>query len=160
MITGFGVPQFTAIYECSKVAEKLRVPLIADGSIRSSRDVVLALAAGASSVMSGYLFAMTKESAAPKKEGKAKFRGQASKDFQTDYYGGIKEKTAAEGIDFWGAVTGPAGELIEHLLGGLRSGLTYGGARSIKELQRKAEFVEVSGNYMKESKPRPEGASQ
>jgi IMP dehydrogenase len=157
MITGFGVPQFTAIYECSKVAEKLRVPLIADGSIRSSRDVVLALAAGASSVMSGYLFAMTKESAAPKKDGKAKFRGQASKDFQMDFYGGVKEKTSAEGVDFWGEVTGSAVELIDHLLGGLRSGLTYGGARNIKELQRKAEFVEVLGSYMNESRPRPEG---
>jgi len=160
MVTGFGMPQFTAVYECAKMAEKLRVPVIADGGMRSSRDVVLALAAGASSVMIGKLFAMTKESAAPKRQGKhgmeAKFRGQASEDFQTDFYGGLKSKTVAEGIDFWGTVTGSARELIETLLGGLRSGLTYGGARSIKELQRKAEFIEVSVNYMQESKPRPE----
>lgn len=159
MVTGFGVPQFTAIYDCAKVAEKLRVPLIADGGIRNSRDLVLALAAGASTVMVGKLFAMTLESAAPKRESvkglEAKFRGQASADFQTDFYGGLKDKTVAEGIDFWGPVSGSAKELINTLLGGLRSGLTYGGARNIKELQRKAEFVVVTANYLGESRPRP-----
>lgn len=159
MVTGFGVPQFTAIYDCAKIAEKLRVPLIADGGIRNSRDLVLALAAGASTVMIGKLFAMTEESAAPKRDSKngreAKFRGQASADFQTDFYGGLKDKTVAEGIDFWGPVSGSAKELIDSLLGGLRSGLTYGGARNIKELQRKAEFVVVTANYLGESRPRP-----
>lgn len=163
MVTGFGVPQFSAVYDCAKVAEKLRVPLIADGGIRSSRDVVLALAAGASSVMIGKLFSLTKESAAPKKEAKhvasgweAKFRGQASSDFQNEFYGGLKAKTVAEGIDFWGPVSGGIEELINNLLGGIRSGMTYGGARSLKELQRKAEFVQVSPSYIHESKPRPE----
>lgn len=163
IVTGFGVPQFTAIYDCAKIAEKLRVPLIADGGIRTSRDVVLALAAGASTVMIGKRFAMTSESAAPKRKSErsptgweAKFRGQASEDFQNDFYGGLKEKTVAEGIDFWGNVTGSAELLIAELLGGLRSGLTYGGARNIKELQRKAEFIAVTANYMHESKPRPE----
>lgn len=162
MVTGFGMPQFTAIYDCAKVAEKLRVPLIADGGIRSSRELVLALAAGASSIMTGKLFALSKESAALKRESdasptglEAKYRGQASKDFQADFYGGLKEKTVAEGVDFWGAVTGSAEEVLNQLLGGLRSGLTYGGARSIKELQRKAEFVEVSSTFMIESQIRP-----
>lgn len=162
IVTGFGVPQFTAIYDCAKIAEKLRVPLIADGGIRNSRDVVLALAAGASSVMIGKLFALTKESAAPKRPSEtsptkleAKFRGQASADFQNDFYGGLKDKTVAEGIDFWAPVSGSADELISQLLGGLRSGMTYGGARNIKELQRKAEFVEVTPNYLHESHPRP-----
>jgi len=163
IVTGFGVPQFSAVYECAKIAEKLRVPLIADGGIRNSRDVVLALAAGASTVMLGKLFALTSESAATKRKSdkspsglEAKFRGQASEDFQNDYYGGLKDKTVAEGIDFWAPVSGGALQLINKLLGGLRSGLTYGGARNIKELQRKAEFVEVSGSYMTESRPRPE----
>ena len=159
IITGFGVPQFSAIFECAQVAEKLRVPLIADGGIRTSKDVVLALAAGASTVMIGKLFALTKESAAPKRvnEGleEAKFRGQASEDFQSDFYGGLKEKTVAEGVGFWAPVQGTAQELIDQLLGGLRSGLTYGGARNIKELQRKAEFVEVLASYLRESHPRP-----
>jgi IMP dehydrogenase len=162
MVTGFGMPQFSAIYECAQVAEKLRVPLIADGGIRSSRELVLALAAGASSVMIGKLFALTNQSAAIKRESEnsptgleAKYRGQASEDFQADFYGGLKEKTVAEGVDFWAPVTGSAEDVIEELLGGLRSGLTYGGARSIKELQRKAEFVEVSSTYMLESQVRP-----
>ena len=160
MVTGFGVPQFTAVQDCSRIAEKLRVPLIADGGIRTSRDVVLALAAGASTVMVGKLFALTKESAAPKRENgkrlEAKFRGQASADFQNEFYGGLKAKTVAEGVDFWGPVSGLAEELIDSLLGGIRSGMTYGGARNIKELQRKAEFVQVTSSYIYESKPRPE----
>lgn len=163
IVTGFGVPQFTAVQDCARVAEKLRVPLIADGGIRTSRDVVLALAAGASTVMVGKLFAQTKESAAMKRKNEkipsgleAKFRGQASADFQNEFYGGLKAKTVAEGVDFWAPVSGSAEELIIQLLGGLRSALTYGGARSIKELQRKAEFVRVISSYIHESKPRPE----
>lgn len=158
VITGFGVPQFSAIYDCAQVGEKLRVPLIADGGIRTSKDVVLALAAGASTVMIGKLFALTEESAAEKRRGKngieAKYRGQSSEDFQTDYYGGLKQKTVAEGVDFWSLVSGPARVLIENLLGGIRSGLTYGGAQNIKELQRKAEFSSVSRCYIQESHPR------
>ena len=163
MVTGFGVPQFTAVQDCARIAEKLRVPLIADGGIRTSRDVVLALAAGASTVMIGKLFAQTQESAAQKRKNtqfasgmEAKFRGQASADFQNEFYGGLKAKTVAEGIDFWGAVSGSAADLIDTLLGGIRSGMTYGGARSLKELQRKAEFVQVTASYVFESKPRPD----
>ena len=163
MVTGFGVPQFTAVQDCARIAEKLRVPLIADGGIRTSRDVVLALAAGASSVMVGKLFSQTLESASPKRKSdkypsgfEAKFRGQASADFQNEFYGGLKAKTVAEGIDFWGPVSGNAQALIDNLLGGIRSGMTYGGARNLKELQRKAEFVQVSLSYIHESKPRPD----
>lgn len=76
--------------------------------------------------MIGKLFAMTEESSSPKRDSEngreAKFRGQASADFQTDFYGGLKDKTVAEGIDFWGPVSGSAKELIDSLLGGLRSG--------------------------------------
>lgn len=158
IVTGFGVPQFTAVSDCAKIAEKLRVPLIADGGIRNSRDVVLALAAGASTVMIGKLFSMTNESAAQKRTTargmEAKFRGQASADFQNEFYGGLKAKTVAEGVDFWGPVSGSALDLLNNLLGGIRSGMTYGGARSIKELQRKAEFVQVTNSYALESRPR------
>lgn len=163
MVTGFGVPQFSAVQDCARIAEKLRVPLIADGGIRTSRDVVLALAAGASTVMVGKLFGQTMESAAQKRKTdkypsgyEAKFRGQASADFQNEFYGGLKAKTVAEGIDFWGPVSGTAEELIAVLLGGIRSGMTYGGARNLKELQRKAEFVQVTASYIHESKPRPD----
>lgn len=159
-VTGFGVPQFSAVRDCAAAAEKLRVPLIADGGIRSSRDIVLALAAGASTVMVGKLFALTAESAALKsrcEDGEcmmAKYRGHASEDFQADFYGGLKQHTVAEGTDFWAPVSGPAQDLMDTLLGGVRSGMTYGGARNIKELQRKAEFVEVGHGYMIESSTR------
>jgi len=167
-VTGFGVPQFTAIRDCAEEATHLRVPIIADGGIRNSSDVVKALAAGASTVMMGKIFALTNESAAEKvndaREGlyrgkgigplMAKYRGQASEDFQNEFYGGLKEKTVAEGTDFWAPVTGPARDVIDQLLGGVRSGLTYAGARDIKELQRKAEFVKVTKAYETESNPR------
>lgn len=158
--TGFGVPQFTAVRLCAEVAERLRVPLIADGGIRTSRDVVLALAAGASTVMIGKLFALTEESASRKRDNpstgarEAHYRGQASASFQNEFYGQVKEKTCAEGVDFWAPVSGSANKLLDELLGGIRSGMTYGGARSIKELQRKAEFVEVTASYIHESYPR------
>jgi len=77
-----------------------------------------------------------------------------SEDFQNEFYGGLKEKTVAEGTDFWAPVSGSAQEMIDDLLGGLRSAMTYGGARSIKELHRKAEFMEVTSTYEAESKPR------
>ena len=168
VVTGFGVPQFTAIRDCAEESDHFRVPVIADGGIKSSKDVALALAAGASTVMIGKLFALTEESAAEKRWGEmtvgspspcprfAKYRGQASEDFQTEFYGGLKEKTVAEGTDFWAPVSGPAQALIDNLLGGLRTAMTYGGARSIKELHRKAEFVEVTSAYAAESKPRRE----
>lgn len=176
IVTGFGIPQFSAIYEISKLAKKLQVPIIADGGIRNSRDVVLALAAGANTCMIGNLFSKTYESASDKYiniDGKyikinkyelhdyipenliySHYRGQASKHFQLDYYGQIKKGTVAEGINFYTLCSGTTQDVIDDILGGLRSGLTYGGARSIKELQRKAEFVEVNNSYIQESKPR------
>jgi IMP dehydrogenase len=160
--TGFGVPQFAAIYECSKIAQRLQVPLIADGGIRNSRDVTLALAAGASSVMAGGLYSNTYESAAPKEERDgvvySLYRGQASAHFQKDFYGQVKKDTVPEGVAFEKVCNKSANDVIDDLLGGLRSGMTYGGARSIKELQRKAEFRVVTGSFMGESKPRPEGS--
>lgn len=163
-VTGFGVPQFTAIRDCAEEAAHFGVPIIADGGIRNSADIVKALAAGAATVMMGKIFALTEESAAAKQPimspypggptHNAKYRGQASEDFQNEYYGGLKEKTVAEGTDFWAPVEGTAQEVIDRLLGGLRSGLTYAGARSIQEMKRKAEFVQVTHAYSAESNPR------
>lgn len=154
LVTGAGIPQFSAIYNISQLAKKYSIPIIGDGGIRTSGDVVKALAAGACSVMIGNLFAITEESAAEKKNGMAKYRGQASEDFQNDYYGGLKLGTTPEGVSSWKPISGSASKLLDELLGGIRSGLTYGGARTIKELQRKAEFVEVLPSYIKESNPR------
>ena len=157
MVTGFGVPQFTAVYEIGELAKKLRVPIIADGGIRNSRDIMLALAAGASSVMIGKLFAATAEGAGLGVDFKTEgvgwkhYRGQASREFQEDYFGQVKEGTVPEGIAGEIKITGTASELLDKLLGGVRSGLTYGGARDIKELQRKAEFMQVTNAYHTES---------
>jgi IMP dehydrogenase len=163
--TGFGVPQFSAIRKCAELARKLRVPIIADGGIVYEKDMVLALAGGASTVMMGSIFAKTLESAAPKlevtdpntgkKEIMVKYRGQASKDFQEDFYGKLKKGTVEEGVSFHAKCTGSAQDVIDNYCGALRSALTYGGSKDIKELQRKAEFVKVTSNFIKESHPRP-----
>lgn len=163
VVTGFGVPQFTAIKDCADEAKHFGIPIIADGGIRTSADVVKALAAGAATVMMGKVFAVTQESEAEKRcSGRiaggpcdiAKYRGQASEDFQKEYYGGLKHKVVAEGVDFWAPITGSAQDVIDKFLGGIRSGMTYAGARDIEELQRKAEFVRVTGAYQLESNPR------
>jgi len=160
MVTGFGVPQFSAILDCANEAKKYGVPIIADGGIRGSADIAKALAAGATCVMMGKIFALTKESGAEKKrvdfskhvyEIHAKYRGQASKDFQEDFKGGLKEGTVAEGEAFWAEITGSAQSVIDELTGGLRSAFTYAGARHIDEFQRKVQWVEVSNSYQSES---------
>ena len=163
MVTGFGSPQLTALMECAEEANRHDVPVISDGGIRDSRDIVIALAAGASSVMIGRLLAQTVESTAKKRpmprfgfgpitdinptEWEALYKGQASAEFQ-------REGMAPEGVEQWLPVTGSVDDLIPKLLAGVRSGFTYGGARDIEELQRKAVFMPVSSTYMQESKPR------
>jgi IMP dehydrogenase len=141
-VTGFGVPQFTAVQDCAKQARRMKIPLIADGGIKGSRECVLALAAGASSVMIGSLFAKSNES-----PGAGFYRGQASEGFQRDFYGGVKHGTVPEGETLQYFDTRPAQSIIDELLGGIRSGMTYGGATTIKELQRKAEFMRTTSNY-------------
>src|SRR3989344_9371018 len=135
-VTGFGVPQFSAIYECAKVAQKLRVAIIADGGIRGPADVSKALAAGASTVMMGKIFAATRESAALKEmheDGSiwASYRGQASAEFQMDYYGGVKSGTVAEGRVLLLEGDTRAQDVLDYYSGALRSAYTYGGARDI-----------------------------
>lgn len=157
--TGFGSGMFSSVYECSEQAKKYRIPIIADGGISTSGDIVKALSAGASSVMIGKLFALTDESAAKKRDNngtiEVRYKGQASEEFQNEFYGGLKDKTTAEGTAFWATSIGSSQKLINELTGGIRSGFTYGGAKTLKELQRKAEFRMVLGSYMTESKPRP-----
>ncbi|MBA42508.1 MAG: hypothetical protein CMF62_00675 [Magnetococcales bacterium] len=187
IVTGFGIPQFSAVYDVAQIAKKLRVPIIADGGIVETRDAVLALAAGACTVMMGGIFSKTFESASDKTllinqndncetleikgdvsskleqldalgykvKVLSKYRGQASKDFQNDFYGTVKKGTVPEGISFTNEINKRVQDVLNQFSGGVKSGLTYGGAMNILELQRKAEFVEVMGNYMYESKPRP-----
>lgn len=144
MTTGFGTPQFTTIQECAEIAHRFKVPLIADGGIRDSRDIALCLAAGASSVMLGRLFAETTESASAQT---GLYRGQASRAFQRD---GV----AAEGVEIPIKANRSASDLLEELTLNLKSAFSYAGARDLEEFQRHARFVEVTSSYMAESRPR------
>jgi IMP dehydrogenase len=149
-VTGFGVPQFSALQSIGETAKRLKIPFIADGGIRTSSDVIKSLAVGAASVMIGRAFADTAESAAV-----GVYRGQASEQFQVERMRGVKKGTVPEGVAIEVFQDRPAQELIDMLLGGIRSGMTYGGARNLEELQAKAEFVEVTRNYIDESNARP-----
>jgi len=149
MVTGFGVPQFSALLEIYPEAQRLKIPYIADGGIRTGRDIVLSLAAGASCVMMGKAFADTVESSA-----QGVYRGQASEQFQVQRMHGVKKGTVPEGVSIKVTHIKSAQELIDNLCGAIRSGLTYGGARDIEELQRKAEFRRVTGGYIAESNSR------
>lgn len=147
--TGYGVPQLSAILDCRKVDR----PIIADGGIRVPGDAVKALAAGASFVMLGGMLAGTEETPGQKMkklgaDGKETFvkifRGMASREAQEDFMGSMADWKTAEGISMEVPVRGSASAVLSDLLGGIRSGMTYCGAKDLKDLQRKAQFMEVS----------------
>lgn len=157
VVTGFGVPQLTAIAECSEAGRKMGVPIIADGGIRNSGDMVKALAAGASSVMLGSMLAGTEESpGAPVVRDGRRYkvvRGMASLSANVerrsiDGKGEVAEEDWAEvvpeGVEAVVPFRGAAADIIYQMVGGLRSGLSYAGARSIEELWEKAEFIRIT----------------
>ena len=133
--TGFGVPQLSAIMDCSRVD----IPIIADGGIRQPGDVVKALAAGATMVMLGGMLAGTDEAL-----GGTTYRGMASVGAQEDYFGSVADWKTDEGITITVARRGPVVAVIKDVVGGLRSGLTYAGAGDILSLHRKSVFIEVT----------------
>ena len=147
--TGFGVPQLSAIMMCRGVDR----PLVADGGIRTPGDAVKALAAGASFVMLGGLLAGTLETpgevrmqrvADGTEQQVKRFRGMASREAQEDFMGAMAEWKTAEGVSLDVRVTGSADAVVRDMMGGIRSGLTYAGAATIADLQRKAQFIRVS----------------
>jgi IMP dehydrogenase len=146
--TGFGVPQMTALHDCRKVDRVL----ISDGGIRFPSDAVKALAAGADFVMLGGMLAGTNETPGQvfeeERDGKKiklkRFRGMASKEAQDDFMGGMAEWKTAEGVAIEVPAKGPVKHVIQDLMGGIRSGMTYCGASTIRDLQRKAQFIEVT----------------
>jgi IMP dehydrogenase len=168
IVTGAGVPQLTAIIECTKTADQAGVPLIADGGIRTSGDITKAIAAGASTVMVGSLLAGTEEGPGMTvmREGR-KFklvRGMASVAASYDRTAReseqIDDDSAAslvdyvpEGVEAFVPYKGNASELIEQLVGGLKSGLSYCGATEIAQMRGKANFVRISSAGLKESYP-------
>lgn len=163
IVTGSGVPQFTAVSECAKAAATYNIPIIADGGIKESGDIVKALAAGASTVMIGGLLAGTEESPGifiTKNNMKFKlYRGMASVgaalsklrvDNQTE--ADLNEITP-EGVEKLVPFKGSARDIIKKLIGGLLSGISYSGGTSIKELQENAEFIKITGAGWEESIP-------
>ncbi len=166
IVAGVGVPQFSAILDCSEEAAKYDVPVIADGGVRYSGDITKAIAAGASSVMIGSLFAGCEET-----PGKTVFmynrkfkqyRGMGSlgamREGQSkDRYGqeSIREtsKLVPEGIEGIVPFKGTIGEVVHQLIGGLRSGMGYVGARNIQDLRTKTKWIKASAASIRESHP-------
>ena len=168
IVSGAGVPQLTAIIECTKVADSAGVPIIADGGIRTSGDITKAIAAGASTIMVGSLLAGTEESPGMTvmREGRkyklvrgmasvgASFDRSARESEQND------EESAAslvdyvpEGVEAFVPYKGNASELISQLVGGLKSGMSYCGATKVSHFRGKATFVRISSAGLKESYP-------
>jgi IMP dehydrogenase len=172
VVTGSGVPQLTAIMDAARTARDYGVPIIGDGGIRNPGDVTKALAAGASTVMIGSLFAGTEESPGPTilREGvRYKLtRGMASLAATVDRRireGGegatresevieeVIQESVPEGVEGLIPYKGRVEEVVKELVGGLRSGMSYSGAHSIQELQRRAEFLRITSAGYKESLP-------
>ena len=155
--TGFGVPNLTAIAECSRVDRSI----VADGGIRSPGDVVKALAFGADFVMIGSILAGSTPTPGKvlikKVDGKdvqyKVYRGMASREVQDDYHGGLAEWKTAEGVATEVPYRSDENAIVGDIIGGLRSGLTYGGAATIRELQRKLNYTTVTQAGRLESLP-------
>ncbi|MCK8824505.1 IMP dehydrogenase [Fuchsiella alkaliacetigena] len=164
VVAGIGVPQITAVYDCAKEADKYGVPVIADGGIKFSGDIVKALAAGASTVMLGSLLAGTKESPGEREIYKGRsykvYRGmgsmEAMKEGSKDRYFQDeveKKKLVPEGIEGRVPYKGPLSETIYQLVGGLRSGMGYAGVVDIQALRNETRFIRITGAGLKESHP-------
>lgn len=162
VISGVGVPQLTAIWDCAQIAKKHGVSVIADGGIRYSGDIVKALAAGADVVMLGSLFAGTEESPGEMEiyQGRSYkvYRGMGSlgamKAGSHDrYFQESSQKLVPEGIEGRVPFKGTLSETVFQLIGGLRSGMGYCGAPNIEALQNEARFVRITQAGMQESHP-------
>jgi IMP dehydrogenase len=152
IITGCGVPQLTAIALCAEVAHERNVPLIADGGLRTSGDIVKAFAAGASTVMLGSMLAGTLETPGEIKGGRKQYRGMASKAAQVSWRGGVPEGMAPEGEATQIAVKGRVRDVVLELTGGIRSGMSYVNAVELHEIREKARFIEMTAAGVTESR--------
>ena len=165
IISGAGVPQLTAVQDVVAVAKNYNIPVCADGGMKSPGDVIKALAAGASSAFSGYLFAGTEE--APgfviMREGKRykRYLGSASYDSSHERKENlegrkVKEKldVFVEGVAILVDYKGPVSEVIRSIIKGVQSGISYCGANTILEMQQNAEFIQITAAGWEESKSR------
>ena len=165
VVTGVGVPQLTAILNCVAVAAEAKVPVIADGGVRSSGDIVKALAAGAASVMVGSLLAGLDESPGEtilyrgrtfksiRGMGSLGAMGAGSADRYAQGEVGRRDKFVPEGVEGMVPTKGPLAAYVYQLVGGLRSGMGYCGAQNLDELVRTARFLRVSSAGLRESHP-------
>ncbi len=165
VVTGAGMPQLTAVLECARAAEPSGVPVIADGGIQYSGDIAKAIAAGANAVMLGSLLAGVDESPGEiiiyQGEHFKDYRGMGSLGAMQEREGYARDRYAQqgvyrpvpEGIEGRVPYKGRLADLVYQLVGGLRAGMKYVGARTIPEMQRKAQFVRISPASLRESHP-------
>jgi IMP dehydrogenase len=163
IVAGAGVPQITAVADCSKVADRYDVPVIADGGVKFSGDITKAIAAGASAVMIGGLFAGTEESPGETViyQGRSYkvYRGMGSigamesgsKDRYFQEHESLASKLVPEGIEGRVPYKGTLADYVFQLVGGLRAGMGYTGCATIPELRERARFVKISGAGLRES---------
>lgn len=162
VVAGIGVPQITAIMNCYEVAKKYDIPIIADGGIQYSGDIVKALAAGANVCMMGSMFAGTEESPGEivlyAGRSYKTYRGMGSiaamEDGSKDrYFQSGQKKLVPEGVEGMVAYKGKAEDIVFQMIGGIKSGMGYCGAPTIEQLQANAEFVKITAASLKESHP-------
>ncbi|MCF6461211.1 IMP dehydrogenase [Clostridium sp. Cult3] len=162
VVTGIGVPQITAVMNCAKAAKEYSIPVIADGGIKYSGDITKAIASGAGVVMIGSLFAGTNESPGEEElyEGRRfkVYRGMGSigamqSGSRDRYFQENTKKLVPEGVEGRVPYRGPLGDVVYQLLGGLRSGMGYVGAKDIRELQEKARFIKITNASLIENHP-------
>ncbi len=162
VVAGIGVPQITAIYDAACVAQKHNIPVIADGGIKYSGDIVKALAAGASVVMLGSLFAGCEEAPGATEIYQGRqfkvYRGMGSlaameKGSKDRYFQENARKLVPEGVEGRVPYKGPLADTVFQMMGGLRAGMGYCGAVDIPTLHEKAKFVRITGAGLKESHP-------
>jgi IMP dehydrogenase len=162
IVAGIGVPQITAIYDCATEARKYGVPIIADGGIRYSGDIVKAIAAGADAVMLGSLFAGTEEAPGETEIYQGRrfkvYRGMGSlgamqAGSSDRYFQENVHKLVPEGIEGRVPYKGPLADTVHQLIGGLRAGMGYCGTRTIQELKENTRFIRITNAGLKESHP-------
>ncbi len=162
VVAGIGVPQVTAIFDAATEAAKYGIPVIADGGIKYSGDIVKALAAGGSVVMVGSLVAGCKESPGETEIYQGRqfkvYRGMGSlaamsKGSSDRYFQGGNKKLVPEGVEGRVPYKGPLADTIYQMVGGIRAGMGYTGCATISDLHQKAKFCKISGAGLKESHP-------
>ncbi len=159
VITGCGVPQLTAIALCAEVAMEHNVPVIADGGVKTSGDIVKAFSVGANTVMLGSILAGTLETPGEIRKGRKLYRGMASKSAQVSWRGGVPKGMAPEGESTYVAIKGHVADVINEFSGGLRSGMSYINATNLNEVRDKSNFMEMSGSGLYESRAHGLGQS-